>query len=93
MKHLAQYSRKKFCLAYTFATIYYTNNGNGRFVSFFTLGSWHEYNNALMIFPNKPHIKVMLITDFGQRQKFALNAENITDLPKTLQMLSLCNFS
>ena len=46
-----------------------------------------------MIFPNKEHIKVVVITDFGQRQTFALNAENITDLPQTLQMLSLCCFS
>ena len=33
---------------------------------------------------------VVILTDLGQRQKSALNAENTTDLPKTLQMPSLC---
>ena len=31
-------------------------------------------------------IIVVIITDLGQRQKSALNAENITDLPETLQV-------
>ena len=34
--------------------------------------------------------KVVIITNFGQRQKSALNAENTTDLPETLQVHSLC---
>ena len=34
----------------------------------------------------------MIITDLGQRQKSAQNAENITDLPETLQVPSLCCF-
>ena len=33
-------------------------------------------------------VKVVIITDFGQGQKSASNAENITGLPKTLQMPS-----
>ena len=37
-------------------------------------------------------IKVVIITDLGRRQKSALNAENTTDLPKTLQVPSLCCF-
>ena len=32
----------------------------------------------------------MIITDLGQRQNSAQNAENTTDLPKPLQMPSLC---
>ena len=37
-------------------------------------------------------IKVLIILDLRQRQKSAYYAENITDLPKTLQMSSLCCF-
>ena len=37
--------------------------------------------------------KVVIITDFGQRQRYAYNAENKTYLPKNLQMPSLCRFS
>ena len=33
-----------------------------------------------------------MITDLGQRRKSASNAENTTDLPKTLQRPSLCCF-
>ena len=29
---------------------------------------------------------MVIITNLGQRQKSALNAENITDLPETLQV-------
>ena len=36
--------------------------------------------------------KVAIITDLGQRQKSEWNAENITDLPKTLQMPFLLFF-
>ena len=38
-------------------------------------------------------VKVVIITDLGQRQKSALNAENTTDHPKTLQVPSSCCFS
>ena len=38
-------------------------------------------------------IKVVIITNLEQKQKSAQNAENITDLPKTLQVPSLCCFS
>ena len=38
-------------------------------------------------------IKVVIITDLGQRQKSAQNAEKTTDLPKILQKSSLCCFS
>ena len=31
-------------------------------------------------------LKVVIITNLGQRQISALNAENITDLPETLQV-------
>ena len=34
-------------------------------------------------------LKMMIITDLGQTQK---SAENTTDLPRTLQMPSLCCF-
>ena len=34
----------------------------------------------------------MIITNFGQRQKSAKNAENTTDLPETLQVPSLVVF-
>ena len=37
--------------------------------------------------------KVVIITNLRQRQKTASNAENITDLPQTLQVPSLCCFS
>ena len=37
--------------------------------------------------------KVVIITNLGQRQKSALNAENTTDLPEILQVPSLCCFS
>ena len=37
--------------------------------------------------------KLVVITELGKRQKSALNAENTTDLPKTLQVPSLCCFS
>ena len=36
--------------------------------------------------------KGVIITDLGQRQKSAFNAENTTDLPKTLQMPSYIVF-
>ena len=36
--------------------------------------------------------KVVIITDLGQRQNSAQNAENATNLPKTLHMPSLCFF-
>ena len=38
-------------------------------------------------------LKVVIITDLGQGQKTALNAENTTVLPETLQVPSLCCFS
>ena len=38
-------------------------------------------------------LKVVIITNLGQRRKSASNAENTTDLPETLQVLSLCCFS
>ena len=38
-------------------------------------------------------VKVVIITNFGQRQNSALNAENTTDLPETLQVHSLCCLS
>ena len=38
-------------------------------------------------------VKVVIITNLEQKQKSALNAENTTDLPKTLQVLSLRCFS
>ena len=38
-------------------------------------------------------IKVVIITDLEHKQKSALNAENTTDLPQTLQVPSLCCFS
>ena len=38
-------------------------------------------------------LKVAIITNLGQRRKSALNAENTTDLPETLQVPSLCCFS
>ena len=37
--------------------------------------------------------KVVIITNLEQKQKSAYNAENTTDLPKTLQVPSLCCFS
>ena len=37
--------------------------------------------------------KVVIISNLGQRQKSALNAENTTHLPETLQVPSLCCFS
>ena len=37
--------------------------------------------------------KVVIITNLEQKQKSAYNAENKTDLPKTLQVPSLCCFS
>ena len=37
--------------------------------------------------------KVVIITNLGQRQKSAQNAENITDHPETSQVPSLCCFS
>ena len=40
-----------------------------------------------------PSLKVVIITDLGQRQKSAQNAENTTDLPETLQVPSLGCFS
>ena len=40
--------------------------------------------------PSYAQIKVVIITDLGQRQKSASNGENTTDLPETLQMPSLC---
>ena len=36
--------------------------------------------------------KVVIITNLEQKQKSASNAENTTDLPKTLQVPSLCFF-
>ena len=42
---------------------------------------------------NKNSFKVVIITNLEQKQKSALNAENTTDLPKTLQVPSLCCFS
>ena len=38
-------------------------------------------------------VVVHVITNVGQRQKSASNTGNITDLPKTLQVPSLCWFS
>ena len=38
-------------------------------------------------------VKVVIITNLGQRQNTAKNAENTTDLPETLQVPSLCCFS
>ena len=38
-------------------------------------------------------VKVVIITDLEQKQKSALNAENTTDIPQTLQVPSLCCFS
>ena len=35
---------------------------------------------------------MVIIINLGQRQKSAYNAENITDLPETLQVPSLCFF-
>ena len=35
---------------------------------------------------------MVIITDLGQKQKSAQNAENTTDLPETLQVPSLCCF-
>ena len=37
-------------------------------------------------------VKVVIITDLEQRNKSEYKAENATDLPKTLQMPSLCCF-
>ena len=34
-------------------------------------------------------VKVMILTNLEQKQKSASNAENTTDLPKTLQVPSL----
>ena len=45
------------------------------------------------VFATNHHLKVVIITHLGQRQKSALNAENITNLPETLQVPSLCCFS
>ena len=38
-------------------------------------------------------VKVVIINNLEQKQKFALIVENTTDLPKTLQVPSLCCFS
>ena len=38
-------------------------------------------------------LKVVIITNLGQRKKISINAENTTDLPETLQVPSLCCFS
>ena len=38
-------------------------------------------------------IKVVIITNLEEKQKSTYNAENITDLPKTLQVPSLSCFS
>ena len=45
------------------------------------------------VFTTNHHLKVVIITDLGQRQKSAYTAENITDHPETLQVSSLCCFS
>ena len=37
-------------------------------------------------------LKVVIITNLGQRRKSAENAENTTDFPETLQVPSLCCF-
>ena len=38
-------------------------------------------------------VKVVIITDLGQRQNQHKMLKNITDLPETLQVPSLCFFS
>ena len=38
------------------------------------------------------NVKVVIITDLRQRQNSASNAENTTDIPKTLQRPSWCCF-
>ena len=45
------------------------------------------------VFSTNHHLKVVIINNLGQRQKSALNAENTTDLPETLQVPSVCCFS
>ena len=47
----------------------------------------------VFVFTRNHHLKVVIISNLGQRQKSALNAENTTDLPETLQVPSLCCFS
>ena len=41
----------------------------------------------MFIIYNIDCVKVMIITDLGQRQKSALNAENTTDLPELYKCL------
>ena len=38
------------------------------------------------------YFKLVIITDFGKKTKFCINAENTADPPKTLQVSSLCCF-
>ena len=55
---------------------------------------YHFYIAALVfLFERARTFKVVIITNLGQRQKSAQNAENKTDLPETLQVPSLCCFS
>ena len=56
--------------------------------SFCFLNSWRVIRRFFYYL-----VKVLIITDFGQRQKSALNAESTTDLPETLQVPSLCCYS
>ena len=42
------------------------------------------------VFSTNHHIKVVIITDLGQRQKSASNAKNTTEHPEISQVPSLC---
>ena len=52
----------------------------------------HVYMNIANANLHVP-FKVVIINNLEQKQKSAYNAENTTDLPKTLQVPFLCCFS
>ena len=69
------------------------NNKNKKSVKF--QGDMLIFCDFIQVFVFTPnhHLKVVIITNLGQRQKSALNAKNTTDLPETLQVPSLCCFA